>query len=482
MIKTGFFGRGSLGLKVLELLLNSKDYEIQFIFSTLHSKEIGGDVQDFANLAAKYKIPFYYTQNINDSDTLKVLQKYDIDISFAILWLNTLTDEVTGTAKRGFVNIHSGPLPKYRGNACANWAILNDESKFGIAIHFMEGGKLDSGPIICNKEFEIEGLDISAISRILFEDSIDLFKEAMILLKDENFKGTEQEEIDSSTCYPRLPDDSLIDWRSSVGEIHKMIRASSKPYPGAFTYFMDSKMNFHKLTIYRANVRHFESKIYAEPGQLIRYNDAVGIIARDGIILIEESEVDGQYKLEDFKLSRRTRFLSSKPNYESNIVNEKIGPFLVIRRKISFYCRSIMIMLSVHKRLSAKIITIHSKEIWDNWQAKKVFCESRFYRYLEFLCEGENIKLGYWVDYVDGERIEKVYLTTNVAILKNELSANVLLSSYSNLQKIPSKIVYRSGFREINWAGWHLEISGNLYSTRRIFKKLEKKLDQMTKT
>ena len=132
--------------------------------------------------------------------------------------------------------------------------------------------------------------------------------------------------------------------------------------------------------------------------------------------------------------------------------------------------------------MSEKAVTICSREIWDNWEAKQTYCENRFYKHSKFVYGNQIVRLGYWIDYIDGKRVEKLYLTTSIAILMDELSPNKLFVQWPITKKITFQITYRAGFNENKWAGWNLVTSGNLHESRQIFQMIAKKLIELAKS
>jgi methionyl-tRNA formyltransferase len=273
-MRIGFLGRGELGMKVLSGLIASSGIDIPIIISCGSSPEVKYSESDFEQVANAHNIPFYKTNLINSETYVQILKDFNLDLVVAMLWLYTIEDRTINTARLGFVNCHGGLLPQYRGNACANWSILNEEKIMGITAHFMKGGDLDSGPII--KQTEIKLTDHSTIAEIVsvFDDmGSKLVLEAVELIRSGNCVPVAQQEELASFCYPRLPRDGEIDWAQSAWEIDKLVRAAGKPYPGAYSYFQDVKDNgkIKKMAVYSGHVEAHPLKFfYAIPGHLIR--------------------------------------------------------------------------------------------------------------------------------------------------------------------------------------------------------------------
>jgi methionyl-tRNA formyltransferase len=148
MFKVGFLGRGRLGLDVLEGLLANPNIQVPVIVSCGATPEVEDTAARMQALAGERGIDYFATNRINKSEWEERLAGYGLDLAVAMLWLHTIDARIIGTARLGFINCHGGHLPKYRGNACANWAILNGEPFIGTSAHLMTPGELDNGPVI----------------------------------------------------------------------------------------------------------------------------------------------------------------------------------------------------------------------------------------------------------------------------------------------------------------------------------------------
>ncbi len=183
-----------------------------------------------------------------------------------------------------FVNVHYGPLPRYRGRANVNWAIINGESKAWITIHCVDA-TLDSGNILLQQSTPIgPNTTIGEVYRDLNEiQRQDLGKILRRYLNGEIGKP----QVGSATyCCTRIPEDGDIDWTASTTQIHALIRALGHPYPGAYTY-----LRLQKFVIVRAAiVENAPTYIGRIPGRVCGvYRDgSVDVLTGDGILRIFE--------------------------------------------------------------------------------------------------------------------------------------------------------------------------------------------------
>jgi len=172
----------------------------------------------------------------------------------------------------GVLNAHGGDLPRYRGNACQAWAILNGEERIRLCIHRMIGGELDSGHIIARDYLAID--QTTKVTRVWEWMSVrtpKLMLEAMQMLDADPDYVLEQQSKDPKQalrCYPRKPEDGRIDWTKPAIDVLRLIKASNKPYAGAFCDFEGEK-----LTIWHAEVVTDHEVFCAVPGQITKIGD-----------------------------------------------------------------------------------------------------------------------------------------------------------------------------------------------------------------
>jgi methionyl-tRNA formyltransferase len=121
-----------------------------------------------------------------------------------------------------------------------------------------------------------------------------LFSKAVNIIEQNEYTGEEQSKnvVDSLRCYPRIPTDSFIDWSWSCDRILRMIRASARPFSGAFTYYGTTK-----IFIYKAQKGIYEMPCLVIPGQVVKVDKIrhlVEIAAGDGVIVLKKVTIDGK--------------------------------------------------------------------------------------------------------------------------------------------------------------------------------------------
>ncbi|TMJ11475.1 MAG: hypothetical protein E6G94_15920 [Alphaproteobacteria bacterium] len=293
----GFLGRGRLGLRVLEGLLADPNVRVPVVICCGASPEVEDVSERMRSLAAERGIDFFATNRI---DAPERLAAYRLDLAVAMLWLHTLEAPVIATARDGFLNFHGGHLPKYRGNACANWAILNGEPHIGATVHVMAPGSLDSGPVVIQELVPLGPRStIGEVTAEMEERGVRLVLASVEAFRTGTAAPVPQDEGQASYCYPRLPRDGEIDWQADAAAIDRLVRASGRPYPGAYSWFMDQGGGgaVRKLTIWSAHVEsHPLGDFHAVPGHVLRLDRRArtAIVCGDGkLLVLDEIEVDG---------------------------------------------------------------------------------------------------------------------------------------------------------------------------------------------
>lgn len=165
----------------------------------------------------------------------------------------------------GTVNLHPSLLPKYRGRAPINWAIIHGETQLGLTAHFVDEG-MDSGDIIAQRAFTLgEMQDVGdALNRLypiyeaLTVEVLSAFKLGIV--------GRRKQDAAMATVFPRrTPADGLIDWSRPARDVWNLIRAVARPYPGAYTQWRE-----RTLRIWQAGrVQAFAAGVVPRSGEVL---------------------------------------------------------------------------------------------------------------------------------------------------------------------------------------------------------------------
>lgn len=292
------------------MALRTAGHTISLVATSTPSPEYLARPDDFSVFAAQNNCPYFFEPNINSESFINYIRGLDIDIGVSINWPTLIGPEACAVFKHGILNSHLGDLPRYRGNACPNWAILQGESKIGLCIHQMDPHQVDAGPVFVRRYLTITN-DTYVEDVYRWTDSVEpsAFVEALEHVANPDFYPAAQEKtgVRPLRTHPRRPEDGAINWQQSAAYICRLVRASSKPFGGAFSFF-EGKV---KVTIWRARVVDLSYDVMAVPGQIIGRGEAGGVMVAcgEGVIEIENSEMaDGR----NLPASNRYRLMSAQ--------------------------------------------------------------------------------------------------------------------------------------------------------------------------
>lgn len=190
-----------------------------------------------------------------------------------------------------FVNVHYAPLPRYRGRATVNWAILNGEPTTAISVHCLVPG-LDAGGLLFQQEVPIGPRDtatdvyarLNGLQRGALADAV--------LRRLAGDEGDPQDERLATYACSRVPDDGLIDWTRPTAQLDRLVRALTAPFPGAFTY-----LGPRRLSVLRAEPspdrRAWAGRVPGRVVQVSRQWGWVDVLTGDGVLRLDEVQEEG---------------------------------------------------------------------------------------------------------------------------------------------------------------------------------------------
>jgi methionyl-tRNA formyltransferase len=205
-----------------------------------------------------------------------------------------------------FVNVHYAPLPRYRGNAPVNWAIINGEPSTAITLHLVDPG-LDSGNILYQESVPI-GADDTATTLFAKLNAIQAkhLGPTVARVLATGWRGEEQ--VDAAATYgcARMPEDGEIRWDQPAEAIGRLVRALAHPFPGAFTFHEGGVLLVHHAEAAPPD-RHYVGAI---PGRVVRRSIAEGwveVLTGRGILRVHEVARPGEAMRRAADLIRSTR-------------------------------------------------------------------------------------------------------------------------------------------------------------------------------
>jgi len=295
------FAHHNWGVNAIKVLQGSKHKVIRVYTHPLdmdkHEKLWYESVK---NACEKYGIAVEEKTKVTEEDA-ETIRRLSPDVIFSIGWRKLIPKFIFDIPLFGTLNMHEGLLPRYRGFAPLNWAIINGETEIGITVHFVDK-TADTGDIIIQKKIPIGSEDTAkdVYDRAL-ELSPSLVLEALSLLESKTIKPICQSKLEKGFfCARRFPEDGRISWSQDRVKIYNLIRALSDPYPNAFCFHNNKKIYVKRAKLIEEDYRGNAGRICSirEDGIIVTCGSDH---AKNQAILISEIATDeGIYKPKDF--------------------------------------------------------------------------------------------------------------------------------------------------------------------------------------
>jgi methionyl-tRNA formyltransferase len=294
-VRVVLFGGKNRGTAILRKLieLNEEVVAVFYFTEDAHEKIWYQKVQD---VAKEKGIPTYDIKATDKSSVTGILQKLKPDVIFCVSWRYKLHREQYSIPSKGCICFHDSLLPKYRGFAPMNWAIINGEERTGVTMFYI-ADDIDSGDIIGQKAVNIGIMDnAKTIDEKLTPLYIELLIENFPLIALKKAKRLAQDHTQATMTCKRIPEDGLINWSQSSYQIYNLTRGLTDPYPGAFTFLRDTS-GVRKIYIWKASLDD-EKKLYSGriPGRIVEIlkGKGVKILTGDGTLIIEDISQENQ--------------------------------------------------------------------------------------------------------------------------------------------------------------------------------------------
>ena len=235
------FAYHDVGVNCLKALLGAG---IQIDLVVTHQDDPNENVWfgSVAKLCEEKKIP-YITPNANQlMDLIPQIQKLSPDYLFSFYYRHMIPAELLACAKIAALNMHGSLLPKYRGRAPVNWAILHGETETGATLHIMEV-KPDAGDIVGQSAVPIGPNETATeVFGKVSQAAVAVMNQVLPELVQGQIPRKPNNLAEGSYFGGRKPADGQILWHQTAQQVHDLVRAVAPPYPGAFTDWQGQRM------------------------------------------------------------------------------------------------------------------------------------------------------------------------------------------------------------------------------------------------
>ena len=192
--------------------------------------------------ASKHNIRVVKSNHVNDQIVIDAIKKQNIDWLFIIGWSQIASVEVINAPNYGVIGAHPTLLPQGRGRAAIPWAIIKGLTKTGVSFFKMDEG-VDTGLILGQKEVEIEAQETATTLYAKVNLAHEkLIRKLVVDLKKNDVEIRKQDETKATYWEGRKPSDGEINANMTMDYVDKLVRATTKPYPGAFIYNKANKV------------------------------------------------------------------------------------------------------------------------------------------------------------------------------------------------------------------------------------------------
>ena len=249
--------------------------------------------------AVHHGIPVFQPVKVRRPECVEELKKYNADVIVVVAFGQILPKEILELTPYGCINVHASLLPKYRGAAPIQWAIISGETVTGVTTMQMDEG-LDTGDMILKKEVPITKEETGeSLHDKLAAAGADLCVETLKALEEKTAVFIKQGE--SPTPYARMLDKKLgnIDWNQSASEIERLIRGLNS-WPSAYTHWGDKVVKIWKAEVKEADtLTENADRSSCVPGTVTEVTkDSFSVQTGNGILIVKELQIPGKKRME----------------------------------------------------------------------------------------------------------------------------------------------------------------------------------------
>lgn len=238
--------------------------------------------------ALKNNIPVMQPEKIGSSESVEQLKKLNPDLFVTCAFGQFLTQEVLDIPRYGTINVHGSLLPKYRGAAPIQWAIINGEEKTGVTT-MLTALKLDAGDILMSREIPVD--DDMTAGQLHDKMSVlgaELLLETIHALEQNTITPVPQNEAEATYAPRIVRETGKINWEASAVSVHNLVRGTD-PWPGAYSY-----LGGRRIRIWKTKIRDKELISGKKPGTIIDVKrNFISVQTGKGVVDVFEIQYDG---------------------------------------------------------------------------------------------------------------------------------------------------------------------------------------------
>jgi len=253
-LKIVFMGTPEFSVPALNALIKNK-FDILGVYTQPPKKSKRGqriNVSPIEEFSKKNELNYRNPINLNNEEEFKIFKNFSPDLVVVVAYGQLIPKKFLNTVKFGFINIHASLLPKWRGAAPIQRAIMNGDKKIGVSIMKIEE-KLDSGPILALKELELDqNITHGEIEKKLSEIGANLLIDSLKRIEDGDSKFVEQAHSEATYAKKIDKNETKINWNFHANKVLAYIHGLS-PSPGAWFEYENERYKILRAKISTAN-------------------------------------------------------------------------------------------------------------------------------------------------------------------------------------------------------------------------------------
>jgi methionyl-tRNA formyltransferase len=295
MLRLVYLGTPAFAVPTLERIVEAGHQVLEVITQPDRPRGRGRDVaaSPVKEAALRLGLPVYQPERVRRPEAVEHLRALGIDAMVIVGYGQIIPQSIIDLAPKGIINVHGSLLPKYRGAAPIQWAIVNGETRSGVTTMRIDAG-LDTGDMLLKAETEI-GPDETAIefSQRLAPMGAELLVKTLAHLDS---IVTEKQDPALATYAPILKkEDGLIDWSQPAQAIHNRVRGL-QPWPGAYTTFRGQTLNIWKSSASGAGLPAC-AEATSGPTGAIKTVKPLLVACGDGFLELREVQLEGRKRI-----------------------------------------------------------------------------------------------------------------------------------------------------------------------------------------
>lgn len=295
-MKIIFFGTPEFAVESLRALVDN-GYDVAAVVTMPDKtggrghKVIESDVKKYA---VEQGLPVLQPEKLRDPEFIATLKDINADL-FIVIAFRMMPEVVWGMPRLGTFNLHGSLLPKYRGAAPINRAIMNGETKTGVTTFFLNH-EIDMGDIIDSRSIQIgENENVGSVYDRLMHLGADMVIETVKNIENGTLQSKPQPEGEFIPAPKIFKEDCRIDWHRSARDVHNQVRGLS-PYPAAFTTMTDAADKKQDIKVFETRIAP-DMETLLNPGQVLIDGKRLFAATSDGIVEILEVQPSGKKRM-----------------------------------------------------------------------------------------------------------------------------------------------------------------------------------------